>query len=75
MIPRMARAPASPPQMQISIRTAIKAGFFGAIGFFVAQLVIALVGLLLMLLLGVSVAGLGVAAGKAAEPPARSVNK
>ena len=54
----MARSPAAPPQMQISIPTAIKAGFFGAIGFFVAQLVIAPVVLLLLLTLGVSIAGL-----------------
>jgi hypothetical protein len=67
----MAGQPAPPPQMQISIRTAIKAGFFGAIGFFVAQLVIVPLVLLLMVLLGV-------AASKAAAPsdtPARHFNK
>lgn len=60
--------------MQISVATAIKAGFFGAIGFFVAQLVLVPVAIVLMLICGVSVAGLGVAASKIAgpvEPPAR----
>jgi len=72
----MARTPAAPPQMNISITTAIKAGFFGAIGFFVAQIVIVPVILLLLLVCGVSLAGIvGLVAGKSPNTgPARFSN-
>lgn len=66
----MARTPAAPPQMNISISTAIKAGFFGAIGFFVAQIVIVPVVLLLLVLFGISLAGVGMAGAKLSDPNA-----